>query len=157
MTNPLENVGPASGTWAWAIQREIDTLQKTMETRYAELSVRIDRVVSSTEYNADKRATEQQHSVLVERVSNVDKEVELFKRDFNERIEQLRKEHDADIDKVGLLLDTEKKTRESDRKEDHKSMEEAANAQVEKKRWLIAAIMVPTAIALFPLLQLLLK
>ncbi len=157
MTNPLENAGPGSGTWAWAIQREIDTLQKTMETRYAELSTRIDRVVSGTEYNADKRATEQQHSVLVERVSNVDKEVEIFKRDFNDRIEVLRKEHDADIDKVGLLLDTEKKTRESDRKEDHKAMDEAANAQIEKKRWLVAAILVPTAIALFPLLQLLMK
>ncbi len=156
MTNPLET-GPASGTWAWAIQREIDNLQKTVESRYSELNSRIDRVVSGTEYNADKRAAEQQHTGLIDRLSLIDKDVELFKRDINDRLEVLRKDHDADIDKVGLLLDTEKKTREADRKEDRQALEETANAQIEKKRWLIAAIMVPIAIAMIPILQMLIK
>ncbi len=157
MTNPMETSGPASGTWAWAIQREIDNLQKTMEARYSELSQRIDRVVSSTEYNADKRAQEQQHTAVLDKISGLDKDVEIFKRDFSDRLEVLRKDHDADIDKVGLLLDTEKKTREADRKEDQQALEMTANAQIEKKRWLIAAIMVPIAIAMVPLLQMLLK
>lgn len=157
MTNPMETSGPASGTWAWAIQREIDNLQKTMESRYAELSSRIDRVVSSTEYNADKRALDNQHTAVLDKISGLDKDVELFKRDFNDRLEVLRKDHDADIDKVGLLLDTEKKTREADRKEDQQALEATANAQIEKKRWLIAAILIPVAIALLPLLQMVLK
>lgn len=157
MTNPMETSGPASGTWAWAIQREIDNLQKTMESRYAELSSRIDRVVSSTEYNADKRALDNQHTAVLDKISGLDKDVELFKRDFNDRLEVLRKEHDADIDKVGLLLDTEKKTREADRKEDQQALEATANAQIEKKRWLIAAILIPVAIAMLPLLQMVLK
>lgn len=157
MTNPMETSGPASGTWAWAIQREIDNLQKTMESRYSELSQRIDRVVSSTKYNADKRAQEQQYTTLLDRIGNIDKDVEIFKRDFSDRLEVLRKDHDADIDKVGLLLDTEKKTREADRKEDQQALEATTNAQIEKKRWLVAAIMVPIAIALVPFLQMLLK
>lgn len=160
MTNPIDT-GPASGTWAWAVQREIDNLQRTMESRHAELAARIDRVVSSTEYSADKRAAEQQYRTLLERLGGIDKDVELFKRDFTDRLEALRKEHDTDIDKVGLLLDTEKKTREADRREDHKSLEEdrerAASAQVEKKRWLIAAVLIPTLVALVPFLQLILK
>ncbi|WPH58298.1 hypothetical protein SEA_LUCKYSOCKE_62 [Streptomyces phage LuckySocke] len=156
MTNPIDT-GPASGTWAWAIQREIDNLQKTMESRYSELSQRIDRVVSGTEYNADKRAQEQQHTALLDRIGSIDKDVEIFKRDFSDRLEVLRKDHDADIDKVGLLLDTEKKTREADRKEDRQAIEDTANAQIEKKRWLIAAVMIPIAIALIPLLQMVLK
>lgn len=156
MTNPIET-GPASGTWAWAIQREIDNLQKTVDSRYAELSSRIDRVVSGTEYNADKRALDQQHTAVLDKISNLDKDVEIFKREFQDRLEVLRKEHDADLDKVGLLLDTEKKTREADRKEDREALEATANAQIEKKRWLVAAIMVPIAIALIPMLQMLIK
>jgi len=128
-----------------------------MESRYAELSSRIDRVVSSTEYNADKRALDNQHTAVLDKISGLDKDVELFKRDFNDRLEVLRKEHDADIDKVGLLLDTEKKTREADRKEDQQALEATANAQIEKKRWLIAAILIPVAIAMLPLLQMVLK
>lgn len=157
MTNPMETSGPASGTWAWAIQREIDNLQKTMESRYSELSQRIDRVVSGTEYNADKRAQEQYAAAVLDRINGIDKDVEIFKRDFSDRLEVLRKDHDADIDKVGLLLDTEKKTREADRKEDQQALETTANAQIEKKRWLIAAVMIPIAIAMVPLLQMLLK
>lgn len=156
MTNPIDT-GPASGTWAWAIQREIDNLQKTMETRYSELSARIERVVSGTEYNADKRALDQQHTALLDKIGNIDKDVEIFKREFHDRLELLRKEHDADLDKVGLLLDTEKKTREADRKEDQQALEATASAQIEKKRWLVAAVMIPIAIALIPLVQMLLK
>lgn len=160
MTNPMET-GPASGTWAWAIQREIDNLQKTLDTRYAELSSRIDRVVSATEYNADKRAAEQQTTTLLERITGIDKDVEIFKREVNDRLEILRKEHDSDIDKVGLLLDTEKKTREADRREDLRNAEDekdrVASSQVEKKRWLIAAVLIPTMVALVPLLQMILK
>ncbi len=156
MTNPMET-GPASGTWAWAIQREIDNLQKTLETRYAELSTRIDKVVSATEYNADKRAQEQQHRTVIDRISSLDKDVEIFRHEFSDRLELLRKEHDTDIDKVGLLLDTERNTREADRREDQKALEDAATKQVEKKRWLIAAVIVPTSIALIPLLQMFLK
>lgn len=156
MTNPIET-GPASGTWAWAIQREIDNLQKTIESRYAELSSRIDRVVSSTEYNADKRALDNQHTAVLDKISSLDKDVELFKRDFHDRLEVLRKDHDADIDKVGLLLDTEKKTREADRKEDRQALDDTTNAQVEKKRWLIAAVMIPIAIAMVPLIQMLMR
>lgn len=156
MTNPMET-GPASGTWAWAIQREIDNLQKTLETRYAELSTRIDKVVSATEYNADKRAQEQQHRTVLDRISLLDKDVEIFHREFNDRLEILRKEHDADIDKVGLLLDTERNTREADRREDQRALEDASAKQVEKKRWLIAAVIIPTSVALIPLLQMLLK
>jgi hypothetical protein len=160
MTNPLET-GPASGTWAWAIQREIDNLQKTLESRYAELSSRIERVVSSTEYNADKRANDQVYTTFVEKLNSIDKDLEIFKREFNDRLEILRKDHEVDLDKVGLLLDTEKKTREADRKEDQKALDEEKernlSARIEKKRWLIAAVIVPLALALFTVLQPLLK
>lgn len=160
MTNPLE-ASTASVAWAWAIQRELDNLQKTINSRYAELSVRLDKVVSSTEYIADKRAEDQQHSLLLDRVNSLSRDVELFKRNFNERLESIRREHDIDIDKIGLLLDAEKKTREADRKEDHKEWEDdkerASLAQVEKKRWLIAAVILPTVLALVSLLQVLLK
>lgn len=156
MTNPMENLGPAAGTWAWSLQREMDTLHRLIETRYAELSTRIDKVVSSTEYNADKRTSEQQHMGLVERVADVDKEVELFKRDTIDRLDTIRKEHDVDIDKVGLLLNTEKSTREAERIEDLKKLalaHEAANdARVEKKRWLLASVVIPVLIMVLPLI-----
>lgn len=156
MTNPMDNLGPAAGTWAWSFQREMDNLHRLIETRYAELSTRIDKVVSSTEYSADKRAAEQQHMSLVSRLGDMDKEVQLFKRDTNEKLEILRKEHDADIDKVGLLLNTEKSTREAERIEDLKEVaaahEMADAARVEKKRWLTASIVVPVLVMLVPLI-----
>ena len=156
MTNPMENLGPAAGTWAWSLQREMDTLHRLIETRYSELSTRIDKVVSSTEYSADKRTAEQQHMSLVERLGDMDKEVELFKRDTSERLETIRKEHDVDIDKVGLLLNTEKSTREAERLEDLKKVaaahESADSARVEKKRWLTASVVIPVLVMLIPLI-----
>lgn len=156
MTNPMENLGPAAGTWAWSLQREMDTLHRLIETRYSELSTRIDKVVSSTEYNADKRATEQLRTNLVERLGDVDKEVELFKRDTIDRLDAIRKEHDADLDKVGLLLNTEKSTREAERIEDLKKIgeayEKAEEARTAKRQWIIAAILVPLLAVLVPIL-----
>lgn len=156
MTNPMDTLGPAAGTWAWSLQREMDNLHRLIETRYSELSTRIDKVVSSTEYSADKRTSEQQYMSVVERLSDVDKEVELFKRDTADRLEAIRKEHDADIDKVGLLLNTEKSTRESERLEDLKQVavahEMADAARVDKKRWLMASVVIPVLIMAIPLL-----
>lgn len=155
MTNHMENLGPAAGTWAWSLQREMDTLHRLIETRYSELSARIDKVVSSTEYSADKRTAEQQHMSLVERLGDMDKEVELFKRDTAERLDAIRKEHDTDIDKVGLLLNTEKNTREAERIEDLKQVAEAHEkadaARTDRKRWLLASIVIPVLVMLIPL------
>lgn len=132
MTIPMDNTGPPTGTWAWAIQREIDNLQRTNEARYAELTTRIDRVVSATEYGADKRAADQQHRALLERLSGVEKDLEIMRKEFNDRMESARKDHDSDVDKVVLLLDTERNTREEDE-----------TKRQERQRWLIAAVMVP--------------
>lgn len=137
MTLPMDNTGPPSGTWAWAIQREIDNLQRTNEARYAELATRIDRVVSSTEYGADKRAADQQHRALLERLSGVEKDIEILKKELTDRIDSLRKDHDSDVDKVILLLDTEKNTRE-----------EEENKRRERHRWLIAAVMIPIVLVI---------
>lgn len=137
MTLPMDNTGPPSGTWAWAIQREIDNLQRTNEARYAELATRIDRVVSATEYGADKRAADQQHRALLERLSGVEKDIEILKKELIDRIDSLRKDHDSDVDKVVLLLDTEKNTRE-----------EEENKRRDKHRWLIAAVMIPIVLVI---------
>ncbi|APC46426.2 hypothetical protein HWB05_gp163 [Streptomyces phage BRock] len=133
----MDNTGPPSGTWAWAIQREIDNLQRTNEARYAELATRIDRVVSATEYGADKRAADQQHRALLERLSGVEKDIEILKKELIDRIDSLRKDHDSDVDKVVLLLDTEKNTRE-----------EEENKRRDKHRWLIAAVMIPIVLVI---------
>lgn len=137
MTIPMDNTGPPAGTWAWAIQREIDNLQRTNEARYAELATRIDRVVSATEYGADKRAADQQHRALLERLSGVEKDIEILKKELIDRIDSLRKDHDSDVDKVVLLLDTEKNTRE-----------EEENKRKDKHRWLIAAVLIPTILVI---------
>jgi len=155
MTNPVDNLGPAAGTWAWSLQREIDNLHRLIETRYSELSARIDRVVSATEYNADKRATDQLYTTMLDRFSGLDKDVEIFKREVTDRLESLRVEYDADIDKVAMLLNSEKSTREAERLEDMKKItsayEKAEDARQSKKQWIYAAILVPILIALIPL------
>lgn len=157
MTNPIDNYGPGSGTWAWTIQREMDNLHRLIEDRYAELSTRLDKVVGSAEYAADNRTKDSQRTDLLERLSNLDEDVEDFRREIYDKIDDLRKEFDMDIEKVASILEMEKKNREEtvlrEKLENAKAKEDARAATAEKRKWIIATILIPVLVAIIPIIQ----
>lgn len=134
MTTQPDINGPATGTWAWAVQRELDSLQRTMEQRYTELATRIDKVVSTTEYGADKRAAAQQQVSTIEKLTDLERDIQLFKKDADDKIEKLR-----------VALVAEKDTRERERKED----QEKKQAQT---RWMVSVILIPIIITIVQLI-----
>ena len=133
MTTQPDINGPATGTWAWAVQRELDSLQRTMEQRYTELATRMDKVVSATEYGADKRAAAQQQVATIEKLTDLEKDIQIHNKDVSDSIERLR-----------ILISDEKKTRERERKED----QEKKQAQ---NRYIISAILLPIIITIIQL------
>lgn len=157
MTNPIDNYGSGTGAWAWTIQREMDNLHRLIEDRYTELSSRLDKVVGSAEYAADNRTRESQRTDLLERISNLDEDVEDFRREIYDKIDDLRREFDADIEKVASILEMEKKNREEtvlrEKLENAQAQENARAARAEKRKWIIASILIPVLVALIPIIQ----
>jgi hypothetical protein len=76
-----------NGMWSWAVQRELDGFQKTMDNKFSELTNRIDKVVSSIEYAADKRSSDIQLANLIEHISEI-------KTDLEKETLERKKEHD---------------------------------------------------------------
>lgn len=157
MTNPIDNYGPVTGAWAWTIQREMDNLHRLIEDRYTELSSRLDKVVGSAEYAADNRTRESQRSDVLARISDLDDDVESFRREIYDKLDDLRREFDTDIEKVANILEMEKKNREEtvlrEKLENAQAQESARAAKAEKRKWIIASILIPVLVALIPIIQ----
>jgi hypothetical protein len=65
-----------SERWSWAVQRELDGFQRTVDNKFAELANRVDKSVSTVEYVADKRAVDIQRDNILQHIADIKKDLE---------------------------------------------------------------------------------
>lgn len=70
--------------WSWAVQRELDGFQRTMDNKFAEMANRIDKGISNVEYVADKRSADIQ-------LANVLQQIAELKKDLDDEINERKK------------------------------------------------------------------
>jgi hypothetical protein len=136
---------PETPTWSGAVQRELDGLQRNVETRFTDFSSRLDRLLTLTEYYADKRSSDIQFSNLNEKVEDSEHDIENIKRDLRESLESLRRDIQAERERYEQAIGRETNARQTQ----HTGY---LKARQEQFRWLMAMVMIPIAIAVVDLL-----
>lgn len=135
MTQPDPNA-PSNGTWSWAVQRELDGLQRSIDQRLIELSGRVDKSVSSTEYTADKRGSDLERQGLREKIADVDKDLEAFKADIRRTLDGSRIDNLTEHARLEKLITDEVARRLAQREEDER-------ARRSNLRWIIGIVIIP--------------
>lgn len=135
MTQPDPNA-PSNGTWSWAVQRELDGLQRSTDQRLSDLSGRIDKSVSSLEYIADKRGSDLERQGLREKIVDVEKDLEAFKVDTRRDHEGSRRDNVVEHARLEKLITDESSKRIKQREED-------AKARRSNLRWVIGIVIIP--------------
>lgn len=136
---------PAAPDWSGAVQRELDGMQRNVDSRLVEFSTRLDKLLTLTEYHADQRAITIQLANASEKTQDNEKDIESLKRELRDSYELLRREMAAERSHFETALNEEIKNRQNDLKEFIKTRQ----AQF---RWLISMVMIPLAIAIVELL-----
>jgi hypothetical protein len=136
---------PETQQWSGAVQRELDGLQRNVETRFTDFSSRLDKLLTLTEYYADKRSSDIRFENLNEKVHDSEDDIESLTREMRESLESLRRDILAERERYTTAISTETTTRQTE----HKSY---IKARQEQFRWLVSLVMIPIAIALVDLL-----
>ena len=139
MTTPPEN------TWSGAVQRELDGLHRNVESRFTDFSSRLDKLLTLTEYYADKRSSDIRFDNLNEKVDDSENEIADLKRELRDSFESLRRDILAERQRYEDALEHETETRQNE----YKSF---IKARQEQFRWLVSMVMIPLAIAIVDLL-----
>ena len=139
MTTQPEN------TWSGAVQRELDGLHRNVETRFTEFSSRLDKLLTLTEYYADKRSSDIRFENLTEKVDDSENDIADLKRELRDSFESLRRDILAERQRYEGAIDHETETRQNEYKGFIK-------ARQEQFRWLVSMVMIPLVIAVVDLL-----
>lgn len=132
-------------TWSGAVQRELDGLQRSVETRFTDFSSRLDKFLTLTEYQADKRSSDIRFDNLNEKVDDTEQDIEDIKRELRDSFESLRREILAERQRYETAISNEATTRQTQ----HTGY---IKARQEQFRWLMSMVMIPLAIAIVDLL-----
>jgi hypothetical protein len=133
MTTQSEN------NWSGAVQRELDGLQRSVDARFADIYTRLDKLLTLTEYRADKRVTEIQMQGINEKIDDNETDIARVHNELREALTALRHELTA-----ALASETD------DRKKTFKEFLDAKKAQF---RWLVSMVMIPLGIAIVDLVM----
>jgi hypothetical protein len=136
---------PETQTWSGAVQRELDGLQRNVETRFTDFSNRLDKLLTKLEYDADKRSSDIRFDNLNEKVEDSEHDIDDLKRELRESFESLRRDIITERTRFETAIAHETDTRQNEYKGFIK-------ARQEQFRWLVSMIMIPLAIALVDLL-----
>lgn len=136
---------PETQTWSGAVQRELDGLQRNVETRFTDFSSRLDKLLTLTEYYADKRSYDIQFSNLNEKVEDSEHDIEDLKRELRDSFESLRHDIQAERERYEQAIGRETDERQTQ----HTGY---LKARQEQFRWLMSMVMIPIAIAIVDLL-----
>lgn len=139
MTTQPEN------TWSGAVQRELDGLQRNVDTRFTDFSNRLDKLLTLTEYSADKRASDIRFDNLNEKVDDSEQDIEDLKRDLRTSVESLRRDILLERERYEAAIEHETQARQ----DEYKSF---IKARQEQFRWLVSMVMIPLALAIVDLL-----
>ena len=138
---------PENTSWSGAVQRELDGLNRSVDSRFVDLNSRLDKLLPLNEYNSDKRLFDLQFHNLEEKIDDVERDLETQKTEFRNAINELHREVAAERARYEAALASEV----SNRQKDH-------NTYVEQRRslfrWTVSMVMIPIALVL---LQIILK
>lgn len=124
---------PENTSWSGAVQRELDSVQRSVDSRFADLTNRLEKLLTLTEYNSDKRLSELQFRNLQEKIDDVES-----------AIVELRREVIAERTRYENALAEEVRNRQTEH-----------NTYIQQRqqyfRWTVSMVMIPIAIALVQL------
>lgn len=131
--------------WSGAVQRELDGLQRNVETRFMDFSNRLDKLLTLIEYYADRRSSDIRFENLNAKLEDSEHDISELRRDIREAFESLRRDITAERTRYERAIGNET----NERKTQHTSYLKARQDQF---RWLVSLVMIPLAIALVDLL-----
>lgn len=137
---------PNTPDWSGAVQRELDSLQRSVDTRFVDFSSRLDRLLTLTEYYADKRSSDIRFENINEKIENADDDIETLKLDLRNSFESFRQDIIAERIRYEKAIDKET----SNRKKEHADYLKARQSQF---RWLVSMVMIPLTIAVIDLIM----
>jgi hypothetical protein len=135
---------PDPNTWSGAVQRELDGLQRNIESRFTDFSNRLDRLLTLTTYEADKRSSDIRFDNLNEKVEDAEHDIESLKTELRASFDSLRADILAERARYERALEDES----NERKTEHKGY---IKARQEQFRWLVSMVMIPIAVAIVTL------
>lgn len=136
---------PETPTWSGAVQRELDGLQRNVETRLTDFSSRLDRLLTLTEYDADKRSLELRFSTVNDKLDDGETDLHELKTELRDSFQSLRRDIAVERERYDAAINREKEARETQ----HKAYIQSRQDQF---RWLLSMVMIPIAIALVQLI-----
>jgi Zn-dependent M32 family carboxypeptidase len=131
--------------WSGAVQRELDAVQRNTELRFTDFANRLDKLLTLTEYYADKRLSETRFDNLHEKVEDSEHDIDSLRTELRNSIESLRRDILAERTRSETALNAEKQERKTEQAE-------YVSARKELFRWVVSMIMIPIALALVSLL-----
>jgi hypothetical protein len=135
---------PETPSWSGAVQRELDGLQRNVETRLTDFSSRLDKLLTLIEYDADKRSLELRFSTVNDKLEDGEDDLLALKAELREALQGLRQDITAERVRYEAAINRETTARETQ----HKSYIASRQDQF---RWLLSMVMIPIAIALVQL------
>jgi hypothetical protein len=129
---------PEGQAWSGAVQRELDGLQRSVDTRFTDFSNRLDKLLTLTEYHADRRVDDLKFTNLSDKIHDNETDLHTVHTELRESLTALRHE---------VLTALASETAERNR-----SIKEYIDAKKSQFRWLVSMVMIPLGIALVELL-----
>lgn len=136
---------PETPQWSGAVQRELDGLQRNVESRFTDFSSRLDHLLTKLEYDADKRSTDIRFNNLNEKVQDSEDDIDALKTEVRESFESLRRDILTERARYEAAISNETRTRQNE----HTGY---IQARQEQFRWLVSLVMIPIGIAIVDLL-----
>lgn len=133
-----------SQEWSGAVQRELDSLQRSVDARFVDFSSRLDKLLSQIEYSADKRSLDIRFENLNEKIEDVEADVENVKRDVRHLFDSLK----TDLLNERVRYEDAIAKEKRDRQKAHENYLKARQSQF---RWLVSMVMIPITIAVITL------
>lgn len=139
MNTPAENT-----SWSTAVQRELDGLQRSVDSRFLDFSNRLDKSLTITEYNSDKRLVDLQLHTLEGKLDDNESDFEYLRTELRNLVAELRKELAAERARNEAALTKEIENRQ----EEHKTYVQQRQALF---RWTVSMVMIPIVLTLVQL------
>lgn len=133
-----------SQEWSGAVQRELDSLQRSVDARFVDFSSRLDKLLSQIEYSADKRSLDIRFENANEKIEDVELDIEALKADSRNLFNTFKADLLAERARYERAIAKETE----DRKKSHEDYLKARQSQF---RWLVSMVMIPITIAVVTL------
>lgn len=132
--------------WSGAVQRELDALQRSVDSRFVDFGTRLDKLLTLTEYHADIRGTDIRNQNIADKLRESEQDLESFKRDVRQSFDTLHADILAERARWEAALNRETEERKS-------QYREFIQARKDQFRWFVSLVMIPIGIAIVDLIM----